>query len=58
MAKKKPTVNRHKGTFVVRLPEQYREPVRALALERRRTISAEVTLALDSHIQANPLVGK
>ena len=58
MAKKKPTVNRHKGTFVVRLPENYRAPIKAMALERRRTIAAEITLALDSHITANPLTGK
>ena len=58
VAKKKPTANRHKGTFVVRLPEEYRTPIKALALDRRRTISAEITLALDSHIRANPLASK
>ena len=55
MVKKKTTVNRHKGTFVVRLPEQYRAPIKALAEQRRRTISGEVTLALDAHFKANPL---
>ncbi len=41
--------NRHKGTFVVRLPEEYREWVRAAAAASKRTISAEVQVALDAY---------
>ena len=59
MAKKKPAaakpdIDRHKGTFLVRLPERYRDPVKTMATQTRRTISGQVQVALDTYFKANP----
>lgn len=55
MASKKqpPKKDRHKSTFVLRIPEMYREAMSQLKLKTRRTFTVEVQIALDSHLKAN-----
>lgn len=45
--------DRHKPSFVMRLPKSYQEKVRELARRTRRTLTAEVQIALDAHLKAN-----
>ncbi len=45
--------DRHKSTFVVRLPEAYREVMKELKRKTRRPITAEVQIALDQHLKEN-----
>ncbi len=44
--------DRHLSKFVVRLPEEYREPVKRLSAMRRRSVTGEVCFALDAHLSA------
>ena len=50
MSQDKPKPDRHKSTFVVRLPEEYREKLKVLTDRTRRKYTAEVQIALDKHL--------
>jgi predicted DNA-binding protein len=43
--------DQHKSSFMVRLPEAYRERLAQLKARTRRPITAEVQLALDKHFR-------
>lgn len=47
-----PKPDRHKSGFMVRLPNAYREAMAALRAKSRRTITMEIRVALDKHLQA------
>lgn len=54
MAKKKKlkAADRHKSSFVIRFPEEYREIMRNISRANRRPIVTEARIALDKHIQS------
>ena len=44
--------DRHKSGFMVRLPAAYKGAMATLKAKNRRTITMEVQIALDKHLQA------
>jgi predicted DNA-binding protein len=51
MGKSRKPKDQHKSSFMVRLPEPYREKLNRLKARTRRAITTEVQLALDKHFR-------
>jgi hypothetical protein len=58
MARKKTkseAADRHASGFMVRLPEVYREQLRLLRPKTRRTMTEEIKMAIEKHLEAEGL---
>ena len=52
---KKKAADQHKSGFMVRLPEAYRTLLEKLKLKNRRTVTMEVRIAIDKHLEGEGL---
>jgi hypothetical protein len=51
----KPDEDRHASTFMVRLPEVYRDQLRKLRETTRRPMTTEIQIALEEHLAKSGL---
>jgi hypothetical protein len=50
MAKKKPAEDQHLSNFMVRLPEVYRDQLRILQEQTRRSFTMDIRVALEEYL--------
>jgi hypothetical protein len=53
--KKKKQEDRHASSFLIRLPEVYRDQLRLLRQQTRRAMTEEAKIALESHLASHDL---
>lgn len=55
MGKKQSTNDRHASNFMVRLPEVYRDQLKKLTEESRRSVTEEIKIAVEDHLKKKNL---